>query len=170
MPHCEPPLRNPEPFADGGAGGFPGGAAGGAYHFDNDMAEKIFQSFFGGMGGMGGFGGMGDGGGSGPRVRVFRSGGMPGGGGGGMGGMGGMPGMGGLFGSMFGGAGQGGMDDILGGGQDQFMRGAANGHGPSPMRQGRGGAPPPGKVEAPLKVRGWTSCLNCGFGPLATSD
>lgn len=82
---------------EGLKGGVPGGAPGGptgpsgagAYHFDSDMAEKIFQQFFGGgmggmgmgMGGMGGMGMGGMGGGVGPRV-VFGShgGGGPGGG------------------------------------------------------------------------------------------
>lgn len=89
-----------------GAGG-PGGPGGGAYHFDEGMAEHIFEQFFGGGGGLGGlFGGMGMGG-PGGRNRggragpsgfgggmPFGAGGMGGMGGGvpfGMGGMGGMP-------------------------------------------------------------------------------
>ncbi|KAG2493632.1 hypothetical protein HYH03_008149 [Edaphochlamys debaryana] len=144
-----------------GAGGGPAGAgpsgmggAGGAYHFDADMAEKLFQSFFGGgFGGMpGGMGGGMGGMGGGPRVRVFGTGmpggmggmggGMPGGMGGMPGGMGGMPGgMGGLFGGMFG----GGMDDVDMADQDGFGR-----QGPSPNRGRR--TAQPSKVEVPLKV------------------
>jgi DnaJ family protein B protein 4 len=43
------PPQGAEGFA-----GFPGGASGGAYHMDEDMARHIFENLFGG-GGLGGF-------------------------------------------------------------------------------------------------------------------
>lgn len=60
-------LQGMPPPGSGGAGpGMPGGG----YHFDQDAAQRIFESFFGGMGGMGGLGGHG--------ARMFQQGGLGG--------------------------------------------------------------------------------------------
>jgi len=96
----------------GGAG--PGGAPGAGFHYhgvDADMAEKIFQSFFGG----GGFG-RGFGFGSPGRGRAA-------------GGMRGMPG--GIF-NMFGGGGGGGGDEDM---HDAFGFGGPRGPGPRPPQK-----------------------------------
>lgn len=117
--------------AEGGMpGGMPGGMSGafggGGYTMDEEAAQRIFESIFGGgMGGFGGFGGMGGGMGGGRRGTSFRAG----------------PGGGAFSSSIFG---DSGFDDGYGG----YGGGGGSGYGGFPSRRSMA----PQKIEHPLSV------------------